>query len=57
MKKKPGPRGPRKNSAASLYRKLIAAGKTNTQIWSAVQRRFPKSKNLTVWYRWKVRHG
>lgn len=56
MKKKRekcGPKGPRAASAASLYRKLISEGKTDAQIWRAVRRRFPKSKNLTTWYKWK----
>lgn len=54
---KPGPKGPRATSAASLYRKLIAAGKTDAQIWRAVKKKFPESKNLTKWYRWKEQNN
>lgn len=51
--KKPGPKGPRPTSAASLYRKLIRDGKTDAQIWRAVKRKFPGTKNHTQYYRWK----
>lgn len=54
MKKKSGPQGPRKDSAASLYRKLITEGKTDAQVWRVVEKKFPGSKNLTKWYRWSM---
>ena len=51
---KRGPKGPRADSAATLYRKLIAEGKTDDQIWRAVRRKFPRLRtNQVKWYRWE----
>jgi len=55
MRLKPGPTGPRPNSAASLYRKLIAKEWSDERIWRAVQKAFPKTKDHTKWMRWKVK--
>ncbi len=59
-KKKPGPKGPRPDSIASLFRKLISEGKTDMQIRRAVKRKFPKAqlvtkagKSVIGWHRWK----
>ena len=61
-KQKPGPKGPRKDSQASLIRKLILEGKSDAQIKRSVLRKFPKAKLITSsgksmikWYRWQLR--
>jgi len=54
-KKKPGPTGPRPNSAATLFRKHIVAGKTDAQAFALVRKKFPKAKNLAWWYRWQLK--
>lgn len=62
--KKSGPKGPRSDSAATLFRTLIAAGKADAQIRKAVKRKFPKlqlvsstGKCVITWHRWKYRQG
>ena len=54
---KPGPKGPRKDSVASLIRKLITAGLSDKVIASRVKKKHPKYKiaNAVGWYRWQLR--
>lgn len=54
---KRGPKGPRPGSASTLYRTLIAEGKTDEQVWKTVKRKFPHLKtNRTKWFRWRLRY-
>ena len=54
MKKKPGPKGPRSGSAATLYKRLLKEGKSDAEVWYAVRKAFPGTRNFTKLYRWKV---
>jgi hypothetical protein len=50
--KRPGPVGPRQDSARTMYIRLIKEGLSDEKIWSRVHRKFPKLKNSVKWHRW-----
>ena len=56
--KKRGPKGPRKGTAAEVYRALVLEDLTDAELFAQVRALFPREKNNRAqWFRWEAMHN